>query len=170
MHISQESTEQTEARIARVLAHAEFTCLGGSYAFEEFALADFPGHAHPEAVACVRDDHVWSQLVPSHDATKELFTLFRFHFAEGLDNSGFVGWLATHLKQTLGTGVFVVCGQNTQRGGILDYWGCPVELGDAARAAIERVIREGTPPRGPDLSAAARTAPHASGCSTDRSR
>ena len=27
-----------------------------------------------------------------------------------------------------GSGVFVVCGQNTNKGGIFDYWGCPMEI------------------------------------------
>ena len=53
---------------------------------------------------------------------------FSFHFRSGLDNSGFVGWLATRLKARLGTGVFVVCGQNSARGGIFDYWGFPTDL------------------------------------------
>ncbi|WP_280394542.1 DUF6196 family protein [Nocardia brasiliensis] len=66
----------------------------------------------------------------------EKFGLFSFHFPTGMDNSGFVGWLAGHLKRALGTGVFVVCGSNRERGGIYDYWGCPVEL----LAAVEREI------------------------------
>jgi hypothetical protein len=28
-----------------------------------------------------------------------------------VDNSGFVGWLASHLKAAIGTGVLVVCGK-----------------------------------------------------------
>ena len=64
--------------------------------------------------------------------------VFSFHFRSGLDNSGFVGWLASALKQQLGTGVFVVCGQNSRRGGIYDYWDCPAQLRDDAA----RVIRQ----------------------------
>jgi hypothetical protein len=56
-----------------------------------------------------------------------------------LDNSGFVGWLASHLKTAVGTGVFVVCGQNTRRGGIFDYWGVPVEAADAVLAEVRRL-------------------------------
>ena len=72
----------------------------------------------------------------SSDNSKELFTIFSFHFNNGEDNSGFVGWFASYLKQKLGTGVFVTYGQNSNRGGIFDYWGCPSELG---RKAIEEV-------------------------------
>ena len=65
-----------------------------------------------------------------HEPTEpvERFGVFSFHFPAGVDNSGFVGWLATHLKHRLGTGVFVICGSNRARGGIYDYWGCPREL------------------------------------------
>jgi 2-iminobutanoate/2-iminopropanoate deaminase len=70
----------------------------------------------------------------------ESFGLFSFHFAHGVDNSGFVGWLATIMKRELGTGVFVVCGQNSNRGGIFDYWGIPIAMKDEA-ARILRDLR-----------------------------
>ncbi len=143
MYISQESSEETQARLLKVIAHAEFVYFEGVFAFEEFPLSDFSHHANLEALAFVRDDEVWSQLVPSSDATKELFSIFGFHFADGLDNSGFVGWLATHLKQTLGTGVFVVCGQNSKRGGIFDYWGCPAQLASEVKGVIENLVAKG---------------------------
>ncbi len=67
--------------------------------------------------------------------------MFCFHFPDGLDNSGFVGWLATHLKETLGTSVFVICGQNSDRGGIFDYWACPLNLGDeVAGMIVEKLV------------------------------
>ncbi|MBA3339895.1 MAG: hypothetical protein H0T54_09185, partial [Geodermatophilaceae bacterium] len=62
-----------------------------------------------------------------------------FHFPYGLDNSGFVGWLGSVLKHELGTGVFVVCGQNSRRGGIYDYWGCPAQLRHEAARVIEEL-------------------------------
>ena len=40
--------------------------------------------------------------------------------------------LASRLKRQLGTGVLVVCGHNSKRGGVLDYWACPVEATEAA--------------------------------------
>jgi hypothetical protein len=58
-------------------------------------------------------------------------------FPAGLDNSGFVGWLAGRLKTELGTGVFVICGSNRDRGGIYDYWGCPIGLLDDTVAVVE---------------------------------
>jgi hypothetical protein len=67
--------------------------------------------------------------------------VFGFHFVAGLDNSGFVGWLASHLKARLGTGVLVICGQNSNRGGIFDDWGVPWAAGEAAVAEIETLRR-----------------------------
>jgi hypothetical protein len=108
MYISQESPEQTQTRLLKVLAHAEIEFFEGMFTFQELPLSDFPHHANPEALAFVRDDDVRSQLVPSNDTASELFSVFCFHFADDLDNSG-----------------FVVSGQNSNRGGIFNYWGCP---------------------------------------------
>ncbi len=136
MYISQETSEQTRARLLKVIARAEVVFFDGTFTFEEFPAREFPRRAMSQALALVRDDEAWSQLVPSKDPAKELFSVFGFHFANGLDNSGFVGWLATHLKETLGTGVFVVCGHNSRRGGVFDYWGCPAQLGEDVRQRI----------------------------------
>lgn len=92
-----------------------------------------------EAVALIRDKDVWSVLKPADAMAVEQFGLFSFHFENGVDNSGFVGWLATRLKQQLGTGVFVVCGQNTSRGGIFDYWGVPVAMTQQAKDVINQI-------------------------------
>jgi hypothetical protein len=140
VHISEESAEQTEARLRKVIKTARLTVYQDSYAFHEFPLSDFPGRARADALALVRDDCMWSQLVPCDDPREDLFTLFRFHFPAHADNSGFVGWLATHLKRRLGTGVFVTCGQNRQDGGIFDYWGVPVAIGAATVNEVQCLI------------------------------
>lgn len=138
--ISHESAEKTEARLREVIKTARLTVYRHCYAFYEFPLADFPGGARSDALALVRDDHVWSQLVPCDDPKEDLFTLFRFHFPANADNSGFVGWLATHLKRRFGTGVFVTCGQNRKDGGIFDYWGVPVAIGAGVIDEVESLI------------------------------
>lgn len=143
VQISQETPEQTEQRLLRVIAKSDFKVYGGSYAFEEFSLDDFDSAARQDALALVRDNEVWSQLVSSSDASRELFKVFSFHFDDCADNSGFVGWLAGHLKTELGTGVFVVCGQNTNRGGVFDYWGCPIELAEEVVNAVNKLIKKG---------------------------
>jgi hypothetical protein len=137
MYISKETLAQTEKRLLKVLSKAELVVFDGAYTFEEFPISELKSKAKDTALAFVRDEEVWSQLIPSQDTTKELFKIIGFHFPKGLDNSGFVGWLATHLKQKLGTGVFVTCGQNSSRGGIFDYWGCPYEIGESF---IEEIV------------------------------
>ena len=144
MDVSHETPAQTRRRLLTVIACADLRVLDGTYAFEEFPVTDFPRRADSTARALVRDDETWSQLVPCADATRELFVLFSFHFPTGLDNSGFVGWLASDLKARLGTGVFVVCGQNSARGGIFDYWGCPARVVEKVIAEIERLRRQRT--------------------------
>jgi len=98
VNISHETREETETRLKRVIQDSRLVVYNDSYAFEEFPLADFPAKANPQALALVRDEHVWSQLVESNNPDAEVFAIWRFHFPEGADNSGFVGWLAMHLK------------------------------------------------------------------------
>lgn len=143
VQISRETPEQTEQRLLKVLAQSDFKIYEGTYSFEEFLLADFAIKVNQEALAIVRDREVWSQLVRSGNSSRELFKVFSFHFDECPDNSGFVGWLASHLKAKLGTGVFVICGQNLNRGGIFDYWGCPIELAQEVVEEIHELISLG---------------------------
>ncbi|HEV2673948.1 MAG TPA: DUF6196 family protein [Aliidongia sp.] len=138
--ISRETIDETERRLLRVTAEAKLLVYPGTFAFLEFPLGDFPAAARADALALVRDEQVWSQLVPSIDEAEELFGLFRFHFPAGADNSGFVGWLASRLKQRFGTGVFVTCGQNRRDGGIFDYWGVPAALAPEIIAEVERMV------------------------------
>lgn len=140
VNISRETSEQTEQRLRRVITAARLHIYPGTYAFTEFPLDWFPGAARADALALVRDDNVWSQLVPSDGTHDERFGLFRFHFPAGADNSGFVGWLATHLKNRFGTGVFVTCGQNQSDGGIFDYWGVPETLAQEVFGEVRRLV------------------------------
>ena len=144
MYISQETVEQTQVRLLQVIAAAKLRVFDGLYCFEEHTLHPFPVMRSQEALAIVRDEHVWSLLVPAGDREAECFGLFSFHFVAGMDNSGFVGWLASHLKSVLGTGVFVVCGQDTEYGGIFDYWGVPAAVRQQAIAEVERLRASGT--------------------------
>jgi hypothetical protein len=87
----------------------------------------------------VRDNEVDSQLVPADGGAGQKLAVFSFHFPPAVDNSGFVGWLATELKASIGTGVVVVCGSNSARGGIFDYWAVPESVRDGALAVIVRL-------------------------------
>lgn len=137
MYVSRETPTQINARLTSVLAQSNVRFYDEPYAFEEVPLESEPPDFGVGAIAVVRDDEVASRLVPSSDAELERFALFRFHFPPDVDNSGFVGWLATQMKMRLGTGVFVVCGQNTRRGGIFDYLGVPLELGPSVAREVE---------------------------------
>lgn len=142
MNISYETRQQLQERLLKVIATAELKVFDETYPFEEFPLLDFPHRMSSKALALVHDEQVGSQLVPANDSTRELFRIFRFHFQAGLDNSGFVGWLASYLKQKLGTGVFVVCGQNSNQGGVFDYWGCPLQIGHQVLQEVNH-LRQG---------------------------
>jgi len=142
MYISFETEDEKERRLRKVIKKSDFKVYSGTYYFEEFALKEFSQKANENALALVRDDEVWSQLVPSNDKKEELFVMFSFHFDEHLDNSGFVGWLANYIKIKLGTGVFVTCGQNKNHGGIFDYWGCPANLGQAVLEEVTVLMKK----------------------------
>lgn len=138
MYISQETPEQTDIRLRRVLAAAHLEILDGEWWFEEFPLDRFPQRNRVDAIALVRDSGCWSQLVPvrAGDSPTERLRIWTFHFPGGMDNSGFVGWLATFIKARTGSGVVVVCGQDTAKGGIYDYYGCPVSVGDTVLTEV----------------------------------
>jgi hypothetical protein len=135
--ISQESVDQTERRLRRVIAAAQLVAFDGEWSFFEAPLPEPPALT-TDLLAVVRDNDRWSWLAPASTAGGERFALFSFHFPPEVDNSGFVGWLATEFKRRLGTGVFVICGQNSGLGGIYDYWGCPAQL----RAEAAQVLDE----------------------------
>jgi hypothetical protein len=141
--ISEETTEETHTRLRAVIGRAELQVFDGDWSFFETAI-DEPPALSTDVLAVVRDESSWSALRRADDAdgvTRERFGLVSFHFPDGADNSGFVGWLATELKSRLGTGVFVVCGSNSAQGGIYDYWGYPAELREGILAAIRDLGR-----------------------------
>jgi Family of unknown function (DUF6196) len=137
--ISRERAVQSERRLRRVLRAAEVVHLDGVWSFRRFA-----GEVPTGALATVKDTDGWSALVAGSSAGAEHFALTRTTFSPVVENSGFVGWLATTVKRRLGSGVFVVCGDNPARGGIFDYWGYPVEVAGAVREVIDD-LREGGP-------------------------
>jgi hypothetical protein len=128
MYISSETLEQTEIRLKEVIQTADLKVYNNDYYFKEIPVDKF--QMEPQALAAVKDEEVWSFLVPATSQNTENFKIFSFHFKDNLDNSGFVGWLATKIKEKLGSGVFVICGQNSYKGGIFDYWGCPISIAD----------------------------------------
>lgn len=140
MYISKESKEQTEERLLSVLSSSQLKIFEGAYYFKETPINNF--NFEPRALAMVRDGEVWSYLVPTKSNTTENFKIFSFHFKDNLDNSGFVGWLASKIKHKTGSGLFVVCGQNSSKGGIFDYWGCPIEVADEVVKCIKGLLEK----------------------------
>jgi diadenosine tetraphosphate (Ap4A) HIT family hydrolase len=138
-----ETANATQARLLEVIGHAGLKILPGRYAFRRLEAGAKPGE---EALACVRDGEVWSELVPVDDpaAGPALFRVFAFHFDPAYDATGFVGWLHSHLARA-GTGHIVVCG------GIVDYWGCPAEAADRVLAEVERLRDLGRRPHRPHV-------------------
>jgi hypothetical protein len=130
--ISHERPVESERRLLTVLRAAEVVHLDGIWTFQRYV-----DQAPPEAVATVRDDEGWCALVPAASGPGERFGLTRTTFPAGIDNSGFVGWLTTTIKRRLGSGVFVVCGDNPGRGGIFDYLGYPIRIADDVRGLID---------------------------------
>ena len=128
MYISKESPKKTEERLLLVLTSSQLKVFDGAYYFKETPVNNFS--YEPNALAMVKDHEVWIYLIPSESNMSENFKIFSFHFKDNLDNSGFVGWLASKIKKELGSGLFVICGQNSSRGGIFDYWGCPIEIAE----------------------------------------
>src|SRR5258708_13282795 len=108
MYISQETLEQTEKRLKEVIRQANFKIHDGAYFFEEFPLEKY--NFDRNALAVVRDEEVWSQLIKVSDekTNKELFKVFSFHFKDGADNSGFFGCLAPPIKTTVAPSSFCV--------------------------------------------------------------
>lgn len=150
MDVTPETPEQTRERLLRVMAHARADVLPGDYTFAEFPVAQFPGHLASTlasgALALVRDEAVWSALLPASTQTpaEDRYAVVCFHFAANIPNSGFVGWLASEFKRELGTGVFVVCGHNAADGGVFDYWGIPRGVAGRAIALVHAMQSAGS--------------------------
>ncbi|HEU4367535.1 MAG TPA: DUF6196 family protein [Methylomirabilota bacterium] len=148
-----ETANQTQARLLQVIAHAELEVLSGLYAFAPLPAG--PVKIRDDALACVRDGRLWSELVPAGEPEPSMaFKVFAFHFDPGHDATGFVGWLHSHLARASGAGHIVVCGRSARagadhvRGGIFDYWGAPAAVAGRVLAEVEWLReRGGRPPR-----------------------
>jgi len=145
-----ETTEQMQARLLGVIARARFEVLPDDYVWSSLSLGHAPAR---EAIACVRDGDEWSQFVPASSAAlSPRYRVVSFHFKEGTNASGFVAWLAAHVKRSAGTGSVVICGKDRRDTpelfqtslGVFDYWCCPVAAGDKFVAVMRSLIEEGS--------------------------
>ncbi|GII80129.1 hypothetical protein Sru01_51110 [Sphaerisporangium rufum] len=136
--ISHERQVESERRLRAVLRAAELAHLPGAWCFQRF-----DGDPPFAALATVTDVDGRCALAPATPDAVERFGVTLTTFAPRIDNSGYVGWLATTIKQRLGSGVFVICGDNPRRGGIFDYLGYPLEVAGAVRGLLDELRRPG---------------------------
>ena len=143
-----ESVEQMHKRLCSVIAAARFEALSQAYAWQQVSKSSrFPTNA----LAIVRDGSTRYALTPVPPDATGAYRILVFHFAEGLNASGFVAWLAGIMKKKVGTGALVVCGFDARATsalwqtslGLFDYWGCPWGRGDEVVALVERLRRDG---------------------------
>ncbi|MEM9556479.1 MAG: DUF6196 family protein [Acidobacteriota bacterium] len=129
-----------EQRLKRVLVNARMTVLPSFWVFEEFPDSEFVRRARRSSLALVRNQDTWSQLVEVDRTTarQDRLNVWLFEFASEPSNAGFVGWLASEIRRRSGTGVAVICGYDSARGGIYDYWACP----QLAFESVQSTIRE----------------------------
>jgi hypothetical protein len=137
--IKRETQQQSLERLRSVLHAADIAWLPGHFAFSEVANLDDAMSALGKALAVIRDESRWSVLAEAEEGSAEKSRIFACHFSADIPNSGFVGWLASEIKRELGSGVFVVCGHNRERGGIFDYWGVPAEVAPGVLDLIEKL-------------------------------
>jgi hypothetical protein len=132
--VSQELPAQTEARLRGVFQRSRFDWLPGRWTFRE---GDLP--AETASLARIRDHEKLSALSPDspEHSGGDRFAVFRVVLPAGEDDSGFVGWLSSRIKARTGSGVFVICGHDRERGGVFDYYGVPVVAADDVRRVIE---------------------------------
>jgi hypothetical protein len=94
-----------------------------------------------DSLAVVQVDGRRSALMPAGSAGPglERFTVFRVTFPADADNSGFVGWLGSTIREATGSGVAVVCGHDRRYGGVFDYWAVPDAVAEEVRHLLARV-------------------------------
>jgi len=138
-----------EARLLGVISWSRFEVLRDDHVWAPMS----PGQAPAgEAIACVRDGDIWNQFIPaSSTARGQRYRVVSFHSKEGTDASGFVAWLAAHLKRSAGTGSVVICGKDRRDTpelfktslAVFDYWCCPIAAGDKFVAVMRSLIEQG---------------------------
>lgn len=139
MDVTAETPAQANERNRRVLQTAKLTWLSGRFVFapcspnraDQAALDD-------DTLAVIRDGSRLSSLrrrrLEDEGGTIRVFSV---HFPPKATNSGFVGWLATEIKNETGSGVGVVCGFDSQVGDLFDYWCVPDEVAGRVLEVID---------------------------------
>ncbi|KQW72445.1 hypothetical protein ASD03_32365 [Ensifer sp. Root127] len=135
-----ETYHQMDKRLREVMKLADLEVFTNTFRFVEFEDCDFAEFVRKDALAIVRDETRWSQLVPAEELQGKLFQVLQLHFPEEVDRGGLVGWVGTHLRRSIGTDIIVICGQNSRAGGTFDYIGYPVSVASKVRAEIRNLM------------------------------
>jgi hypothetical protein len=138
--VSSESAVETESRLRHVMQRTSIEHLEGCW-----SLLALDGEVPPDALASVKGVNSWSGLVPVASVEGERFGLTLVAFEAHLDNSGFVGWMASAIKTHTGAGVFVICGTDQARGDTFDYWAYPVDVAGSVRVLMAELRRPPEP-------------------------
>jgi hypothetical protein len=136
LHVSHETRQGTALRLRNVLHRADLTHIGG-----DWALLPYGQVAPAGAIATILGEDGWSALMPAGVDALERFGLTLIRFPTGMDNSGFLGWLATIIKRRVGCGVFAVCGNSPRWGGIFDYLGYPLAVAGDVHLLLDHLRR-----------------------------
>ena len=145
----EETDNQFDERLCRVIAQAETTFFTESYIWKPLGKGKAPS---ARALACVADGDVWHEFVPAADMEGG-FRVVLFKFSEsGPSAIGFVAWLHSHLRRMGRTGAIVICGKDRRASprllelcqGAMDYWACPAgPAGDRFLDVIRTLIKRG---------------------------
>ena len=119
-----ETFEEQNLRLIQAFSNSDVNFLSGSYDYEEFNSTELNLKFNKNALALIRDDSRWSQLI---NVDKGPFSVFSIHFNGVDDVNGFVGWFASLLKEKLGIGLIVFVGSNSLKKGVYDYYGVPID-------------------------------------------
>jgi hypothetical protein len=144
-----ESPIDLHRRLLRATAASRFVELPDDHGWMPLAAGQAP---QASAIACVRDDDVWHQLLPvaaSHPGPR--MCVVSFHFPEHISSAGFIAWMAAWLREEADTGVVVIGGRDKSASpgldqgsfGVFDYWCCRADNRRRFVDAIERRIAQG---------------------------
>lgn len=147
----EETEEQFEERLCKVIAQADTTFFGQDYVWQSMTAGTGPSGG---ALACVTDGAAWFEFLPARSVdAKGRFRVVCFKFSEdGPSAIGFVAWLHSHLRLMGRTGAIVICGKDSRDSaklfdicqGVMDYWACPVgPAGDRFIEVIRALIERG---------------------------
>jgi len=138
INISDETAIATKIRLARLMPSVVVRRLPARFAFSEDAE---PVNWAAGDLAVIRGEDGRSVVRPAADDAPADNTLdaFEIRFSTPSDNSGFIGYLASRLKEMTGAGSVVLCG--AEQGRIFDYYLVPTPVAALAGRYLDHLTR-----------------------------